>query len=323
MARNSKIIYNPELSIKENAERNGVSISGVNYYIRTHKIDRRYDRSAKIIADCRKYYRSHKSANKGAIAKATGYSRNAVNKYWEYITTDAVFSSFNAQKEAARIIGPVKVKPNRKELMSRTIQDLPSVLEQAEKLDIVDLSRFLAEEQTTPFLFIGSGGMQALGEYAALMYGMLGGIGKAITPYDFASLSDRAIQQSRCVLLSTKGRNQDIMYVARRCLKVNPGQTACITFAGQSELVELFRKKSDSSVFVFDPPKVTKGNDLDHFISFRGKFYMASILYRAYAQRSHLKEKIVLDERLDQNFTYRLNKEGAYLPSLRSINTSA
>lgn len=41
--RKSKIIYNPLLSVKENAENNNVSISAVRWYIRTNGIDRKRD----------------------------------------------------------------------------------------------------------------------------------------------------------------------------------------------------------------------------------------------------------------------------------------
>lgn len=41
--RKSKIIYNPQLSVKENAENNYVSESAVRWYIRTNGIDRKRD----------------------------------------------------------------------------------------------------------------------------------------------------------------------------------------------------------------------------------------------------------------------------------------
>lgn len=43
MRRKSKIIYNPLLSVKENAENNHVSISAIRWYIRTNGIDRKRD----------------------------------------------------------------------------------------------------------------------------------------------------------------------------------------------------------------------------------------------------------------------------------------
>lgn len=46
--RKSKIIYNPLLSVKENAENNNVSISAVRWYIRTNGIDRKRDNAIAI-----------------------------------------------------------------------------------------------------------------------------------------------------------------------------------------------------------------------------------------------------------------------------------
>ena len=55
MARKSKIVYYPNLTIKENAAKNGVSMAGMNYYIRTNNIDRRRYNTTTLIKKCRAY----------------------------------------------------------------------------------------------------------------------------------------------------------------------------------------------------------------------------------------------------------------------------
>ena len=57
--RESKIQYNPSLSVKENAKRNNVSEPAIRYYIKVNNIDRRFDRTQNLIADCRKYLKKH------------------------------------------------------------------------------------------------------------------------------------------------------------------------------------------------------------------------------------------------------------------------
>ena len=45
------IKYNPNLTIKENAQKNGCSEDAIRYYIKTHSIDRRAEQAAKTYAD--------------------------------------------------------------------------------------------------------------------------------------------------------------------------------------------------------------------------------------------------------------------------------
>lgn len=102
MSHPSKIHYYPNLTIAENAKRNGVSVAGMNYYIRTNNIDRRYINTTRIIRKCREYYLSNPDANKGKVAKETGYSRNIVNEYWEYITKGIPYTKMHQGKAVAR-----------------------------------------------------------------------------------------------------------------------------------------------------------------------------------------------------------------------------
>ena len=82
MANESKIVYNPSLSIKENARRNKCSEDGIRYYIRTRGIDRRYSEKMAIIETIRKHLKKHPNATKLGTAKATKLGTNTVRKYW-------------------------------------------------------------------------------------------------------------------------------------------------------------------------------------------------------------------------------------------------
>ena len=293
MARDSKIIYYENLTIAENAEKNHVSISGMNYYIKTHNIDRRYENSARLISECRKYFRKHPKATKGEIAKETGYSRCAVNKHWEYISTDATYSKLNPKKvkiHAEENAESVKTHTNRKELSSEALTDIPEMFRKADEADVSEFRKFIMEEPQKPMLFIGSGGMG--GSFPALLYGMGKGIGQAITPYSFASVSDDAVKNSRCMLMSAGGNNDDIAYAARRCVKLNPRNTACYTYEtgkdddGRNYLLSLLNG-TGARVFKYPHPyylpRPKRG-----FISSRTKFYKYAILYRAEPrQESH------------------------------------
>ncbi len=81
----SRIKYDPTLSVNENAERNGVSVSAVRYFIRTRGIDRRYEVKAKVLEGMQAYIDEHPEATKAEVQKATGHSINTIRRYWEVL----------------------------------------------------------------------------------------------------------------------------------------------------------------------------------------------------------------------------------------------
>lgn len=79
----SKIQYYPKLSIRENAVKNGVSEDAIRYFIRTRKIDRRYERKVNIVNEIRAYLKEHPNATKDEVSKATKHGINTIRDYWE------------------------------------------------------------------------------------------------------------------------------------------------------------------------------------------------------------------------------------------------
>ena len=98
----SRIIYNPNLSVEDNARQNSVTPAAIRYYINVNHIDRRADRKIKIISVCRKYFASHPEASKSEVARGTKYSLYSVRKYWEYIVSDKEFADFDRNKSKER-----------------------------------------------------------------------------------------------------------------------------------------------------------------------------------------------------------------------------
>ncbi|MBO7220862.1 MAG: hypothetical protein J6V21_06735, partial [Alistipes sp.] len=100
--RESKIQYNPSLTIKENAKRNGVTEAAIRYYIKVNHLDRRFDRKQNIIDDCRIYLKKHPNATTTELCKKTGHSLSTIYQYWEYIITEKEFLDFDSQKTQKR-----------------------------------------------------------------------------------------------------------------------------------------------------------------------------------------------------------------------------
>lgn len=81
MPQKSKINYNPSLSIRENAERCGVTEAAIRKYINEKCIDRRYDEQLKKYNAVRLYLQTHKDAKPSEVAKALGMALNTAKKY--------------------------------------------------------------------------------------------------------------------------------------------------------------------------------------------------------------------------------------------------
>lgn len=108
MPQKSRINYNPTLSIKENAERCGVTMAAIRKYIFEQGIDRRYDEQVKKYNAVRLYLQSHKDAKPSEVAKALDMALNTAKKYLAMTeppvkpTTDKV-SKVNLSKLSAPI----------------------------------------------------------------------------------------------------------------------------------------------------------------------------------------------------------------------------
>ena len=107
----SKIKYNPSLSVKENALLNGVSEAGIRYYIKVNHLDRRSERTKQNIEECKSCWeklnkKKRRSKNqkkqvpvtKMEIHKKTGHSLSFIRLYWEYIIGDKVWSESDSNK---------------------------------------------------------------------------------------------------------------------------------------------------------------------------------------------------------------------------------
>lgn len=102
MSRESRIQYNPALTVKENAKKNGVSEAAIRYYIKVNCIDRRFERKQKVIDDCKDYLRTHKNATWDEVQKNTGHSLSTIRKYREYIVGRKVLTDFDIKKAKNR-----------------------------------------------------------------------------------------------------------------------------------------------------------------------------------------------------------------------------
>lgn len=79
--RKSKIIYNPNLTVAQNAENNQVSVSAIRWYIRVNGIDRKRDNALIIQRAIQKLNKENPNLSIAEIANCLNISINTVKKY--------------------------------------------------------------------------------------------------------------------------------------------------------------------------------------------------------------------------------------------------
>lgn len=85
MPRETKIKYDPSLSVAENAKKCGVSVATIRYYIKTRGIDRRYEGKVKVVEGMKAYLAEHPNATRAELQRATGHGINTIRRYWDVL----------------------------------------------------------------------------------------------------------------------------------------------------------------------------------------------------------------------------------------------
>ena len=311
--RESKIQYNPSLSVAQNAKRNSVSEAAIRYYIKVNNIDRRFDRTQNLIADCRKYLKKHPNATKAELHEKTGHSLSTIRRYWdaahertstEQFKNDSI-KKFTRTRLDNAVEDPSKIA-NGKPLASELLKEASDIIKFAEQADTGRFREWLLRDRIRPLVCIGNGGKHTT--YPALLYQMMSSIGKSATPLEFATMSPEAIGNSKILILSNGGANIDIKYATKRAAKYNKNNTACFTFTDTDDNIMV-------KTFGLEQSFVFKNDFYDGFISIRSKILTYALLYKAFSGDASFADKI----RCTGQYKAGMNKGGSF-PRWSNIN---
>ena len=183
---------------------------------------------------------------------------------------------------------------------SECMQSVPEILEWVDKQDVSGLQTFLLCNPTTPLICSASGGSTSSAIYASMLYSANKGIGRAISPLMFASLSYQTLSGVKVLILSQSGNGCDVEYVAMKSIRHTPRMTACLTRYNSNKknnTVDIIRKWSNHW-FMYN----WKDYD-DSFISTLSPFAMFGLLYKAYTNNS-IVDNLNIDLRPEYCFKY-------------------
>ena len=248
----SKVIYNPRLSVAENAQRNGVKEETIRFYIKSRSIDRNYERKANIVNNIRKALKLNPDATKEWVVKQTGHGINTVRKYWEVAKgNEVLLSNFDKQKHPK-----VDVREYREFYATH-----PSVTR-----DLLREETF-GENILEPFC--GSGTMAKVltqAGHKVKAYDIVDrGYGEVC---DFFNLE---IPDNRWDIVTNPPYNDDLIQIINQCLKIAKNKVAILMplryLSGKARYSELYQQQPPSRVYVYQERIcIAKNADFDKYM---------------------------------------------------------
>lgn len=118
-----KIVYNPNLSVKDNAANNGVSIAAIRKFIKENGIDRKGDEAIIKTRMVKKLKKAHPQISVSEIANQLGWAWNTAKKYYSMdetsISDTEKVSTFDLSKKKFII---KSVSDNQSEILSNILR---------------------------------------------------------------------------------------------------------------------------------------------------------------------------------------------------------
>ena len=201
-----------------------------------------------------------------------------------------------------------------KKLMSELLTSTRKYIEQAEHADVEPLRHFLLTNSERPLVAMGHGGAHASASYAALLYGTNCSLGRGMTPYQANSLSDETLRNSKLLLVSTSLKNQDVVYIADRMIRVNAEHSCALTMSNDENAIMKRMKKSNPNSVICHTFDRDNG-----FISVNETFAFFSLLYKAFTGDADFSRKLALSSESADNYTYRCADGVTTPPNLSTI----
>ena len=235
MSKGKDIRYNPAISVKENAKRNGVTEATIRYHIKRQLVDRRYDRKLNIIADCRRYLKKYPNATRTELQKKTGYSLSTIRKYWSYITSEEELTDFDNRK----------IKKYQLKQMNNYYATHPSVTQ--------DLLRCEQFDRKILEPFCGSGTMAEViknNGYEVVSYDIIDrGYGKV---GDFFSVDFEANEYD---IITNPPYDENLILIIKRCLSLCKNKVALLLpinfLSGKERYDEIYANCPPARVYVY------------------------------------------------------------------------
>ena len=193
----------------------------------------------------------------------------------------------------------------------KELTQINNTLDWVKRCDVSEIRRFLVEKHWLNLLCVGSGGSFSACRYAAILYEECCSMAQALTPLEYQFKSTGITDNSKILLLSASGRNNDVKYAYKKALKTSPDKAAYICLRGKSPLNEM--KHEFGGIVSLD---VNLPNKKDGFLATNSLVGLFSILYRCFyddfdlTMEDILSDDFSVDFSVFQNFTVLYGQYG-------------
>ena len=295
--------YNPELSVREIAKLNGVSESTVRKYIANNKIDRRFERKLKKFNAVKALQKEHPTWSARKIAEKLRLSPSTV---CEYINQDNLeITKGKISNLEQNIVHPI---------IDEHLISIPDELAWVAKQDVSKLRSFLLNNTQIPYITCGMGGAFSTCVYSSLLYGTYNGLGRAVTCYNLNSISDETLLNCKVLINSAGGRNDDVVQVADRLLRLHHPKAANFTMFDNpnNKVKEKIAKLNPEHSINLQGDNLIKGKGA--FVNINEAISAFSLYYKAFTGKTDF-----LNLDFNKTYTYCSNAGKTKVPSLGQI----
>lgn len=170
---------------------------------------------------------------------------------------------------------------------------------EAINVDAEPIKQYIINNIDRPFYIIGSGGSFCICETIALLIESIGGIAKAVTPYEIR-YSRESLEKVNMVFYSASGGNSDIIGAYNFCKKSQAKRVLIICLKKGSKLVKIAENDCQDINFFEYPLPFGK----DGFLAFHSTLFALGILQSVYCDFFDVKPYKWTDDIFSINTTY-------------------
>ena len=209
---------------------------------------------------------------------------------------------------------PISEQQANGQFVDKHITAIPNELKWVADQDVTRLRSFLLDNPDMPYITCGMGGAFSACVYSSLLYGTYKGLGRAVTCYNLNSISDETLLKCKVLINTAAGRNDDVVQVAERLLKLKHPNAANFTpFDNENNKVKkIISKLNPESSINLDGDNMVMGKGA--FVNINEAISSFSLYYKAITGKTDF-----LDLDFNKNYTYTSNAGKTKLPPLGQI----
>lgn len=193
-------------------------------------------------------------------------------------------------------------------------EGINEVLKKVKETDVTALQRYLFGDTDKPLLVANMGCSIGVSTYCAMLYEMSVYIAEVKNCYEVQSMADNVLKQLKLLIVSSSGRNDDVVYLGKRAkdLKMPLFANLSSKLSDKNKLSRIVSEVNPEHSFCFD---IACEEDAKSFVPIYNMLAEHALIYKAFTNKSDF-----VDLPLPDGFNYTANDGVSAVPPLSDIN---